>query len=329
MANYTKILETFYPDMEWSGGSDTDYSSLEWKGGTPTSIPAQGTLDTWDSYISTVKVTDHHIVCRNESGSTIAKGTPVYASGVDGTAAQTLIAPCDADNGDTFPCIGITDVEILNNTSGVVKFEDKVEDIDTSSHTKNDIVYVASGGGMTSVRPVVTKFVQKIGTVDKDDATEGTIKVDLSHEFVCPPNSSSATFTKTTFSCPDWITTTAPTQALGTLIGSAIITPATAEKTIKIEVSLVWDTADDSDYVVSIWRDTTRVGVVPINLANRGYLNHSHFVVYDEPNTTNSTTYSVYIHGEKDSVIYINQSKDLIDAGGTFNEATGLFLFEM
>ena len=187
MPDYKKILTQFYPDLEWKiDGDETVYVNITRLGGTPDPLPLQSTLDAWEPYVTNIDYDpDDEEIGRNETGSTITKGTPVYASGVDGTASQMLIAPCDADDENTFPCIGLVKSDILNSATGVVCRARKMKDLNTSSFSKNDSLYVASGGGLTNSNPGGTKTVQHVARVKKDDATKGEVVLDL-WDYIAP-----------------------------------------------------------------------------------------------------------------------------------------------
>jgi len=86
----------------------------------------------------------------NNSGTTIAKGDPVYITGYSGITSKTTVAKSDADNINTFPVLGLAQSEISNNTDGVVVISGVFSNIDTSSFTAGDILYVNSGGGLTA-----------------------------------------------------------------------------------------------------------------------------------------------------------------------------------
>jgi len=89
----------------------------------------------------------------NESGSNIAKGDPVYITGYSETTSKTTVAKSDADDLSTFPAIGLAQSNIADGTDGIMIISGTFSDIDTSENTAGDILYVASGGGLTSTQP--------------------------------------------------------------------------------------------------------------------------------------------------------------------------------
>ena len=125
-----------------------------------------------EDVISNVGLPFISLEVRNTTGATIAKGTPVYISGY---STKPLIAKCDSDDLTTFPMIGITQAAISNNTEGVIIISGVFEDIDTSSYTAGEILYVANGGGLTDTIP--TGGSGAVAIVAKSHATAGVLVV--------------------------------------------------------------------------------------------------------------------------------------------------------
>ena len=115
---------------------------------------------------------NHTIEVRNISGATIAKATPVYVTGFN---TKTTIGKCDSDNLATFPVLGLTSSAIGNNSDGVIVLSGVFTDISTASYTAGDVLYVASGGGLTATKPASN--VVTVGVVAKSNATTGVILV--------------------------------------------------------------------------------------------------------------------------------------------------------
>ena len=109
---------------------------------------------------------------RNNSGASIAKGTPVYISGY---STKPTIAKSDSDDLTTFPVIGITQSAITNGSDGVIIVSGIFEDVNTSSYTAGEILYVANGGGLTDTIP--TGGSGAVAVVAKSHATTGVLVV--------------------------------------------------------------------------------------------------------------------------------------------------------
>ena len=106
---------------------------------------------------------------RNNSGATIAKGTPVYISGY---STKPTVAKCDSDDLNTFPVVGITQSAISNGADGVIIISGVFQGLDTSSYTAGDILYVANGGGLTA-----SPVSGAVAVVATSNASTGTIIV--------------------------------------------------------------------------------------------------------------------------------------------------------
>ena len=142
-----------------------------------------------EDVISNVGLPFISLEVKNTTGSTIAKGTPVYISGY---SSKPLIAKCDSDNLSTFPMIGITQAAISTATDGVIIVSGVFENLDTSSYTAGNILYVANGGGLTNSIPaggsgavaVVAKVNASTGIIvvgqTKGNGTWGSMKAGLS-----------------------------------------------------------------------------------------------------------------------------------------------------
>lgn len=115
------------------------------------------------------------IDCRNDSGSDILAGTPVYVSGYYANG-KSLIAPADASSSSTMPAIGILNSTITNGNEGTVGIMGVVAGINTNSFEVGDTVYVDNGGGLTNVKPTgVSDLIQNLGRVLRKDASNGRV----------------------------------------------------------------------------------------------------------------------------------------------------------
>ena len=132
----------------------------------------QSLAERLEDILSNVGVPFISLEVRNTTGATIAKGTPVRISGY---TTKPLIAKCDSDDLTTFPVVGITQAAISNNSNGVIIVSGVFEDINTSSYTAGDILYVANGGGLTKTIPAGGSGA--VAVVAKSNASTGVIIV--------------------------------------------------------------------------------------------------------------------------------------------------------
>ena len=156
---------------------------------TPTESEPQGALY-WNSEERTLSLVTNgqttelgqklEIECRNATGSTIARGVPVYASGTIGNSGRITVAPMIADGTiDAKYIVGVTDEQILNGEDGKVVKVGKIRKIDTSAYSEGDVLYVSetSAGAWTSTKPSVPNISLPIAFVVTDHPQVGEIFV--------------------------------------------------------------------------------------------------------------------------------------------------------
>lgn len=115
---------------------------------------------------------------KNTSGSTINKGTPVYATGSVGASGAVEVSPADAANSAKMPAIGVTTTNITDGSFGHATALGVIRALDTSAYTINAPVFVASGGGLTATRPTTSGvLVQNVARVIRVHASTGEILV--------------------------------------------------------------------------------------------------------------------------------------------------------
>lgn len=112
------------------------------------------------------------IACKNTSGATITKGTPVYQTGTVGATDVIEIAEADASDEDKMAAIGLLQTDINNNDFGNVVITGELlnfttDPIDGVTPTTGDTIYVKSGGGLTLTKPTGLEFIQNVGLVGK------------------------------------------------------------------------------------------------------------------------------------------------------------------
>ena len=114
---------------------------------------------------------------RNDEGATIPAGTPVYSKGEIGGSERINVGIADASDPAKMPAIGITNTELTttgDTKDGLITLVG-VYNTNISGFTglsENDIVYVASGGGLTTSKPAGTNLIQNVGIILK---TNGAI----------------------------------------------------------------------------------------------------------------------------------------------------------
>lgn len=114
---------------------------------------------------------------RNQTGSAIAKGTPVAVVGY--ASSRPLVAPAEADDAALMPCIGLAAEQIPDNGNGAVIAMGVAKGINTGSFSIGDTIYVDTTAGQLTNTPPSGQgsALQNIGIVVDVDGTNGEILV--------------------------------------------------------------------------------------------------------------------------------------------------------
>ena len=121
-----------------------------------------------------------HLQVRNDEGSTIPAGAPLYSKGEIGGSNRILVGICDADDSAKMPCIGLAEAE-MNTTSTKDNFAitQGVYNTNISGFTGlavGDTLYVDTSGSapyLTKTKPTgESSLIQNVGIVLK---TNGSI----------------------------------------------------------------------------------------------------------------------------------------------------------
>ncbi len=115
---------------------------------------------------------------RNESGSIITKGTPVYVSGYNAGLEIVLVNLADASVAATMPCIGLASADIANNATGRAIASGHITSVDTSAFSVGDDLHISeTAGELTAAEPQGTALIQSIGRVLRAHASSGVIGI--------------------------------------------------------------------------------------------------------------------------------------------------------
>ncbi len=140
--------------------------------------------ETGDTITLSSEGTDQvRIECKNTSGGTLTKGTPVYITGTVGTSNRVEVSAANASSASTMPATGLLLQDLANNgegylvTGGVLK-NLTTDPIDGVTPSENDTIYVKSGGGLTTTKPTGTALLQNVGKVGRvNSSSAGSIVV--------------------------------------------------------------------------------------------------------------------------------------------------------
>jgi len=214
------------------------------------------------------------IHCKNTSGATIAKGTPVYITGNVGNSDRLEIAPADASDSAKMPAVGLLDVELTNDAEGDIIVNGYIkgvvtDTIDGTSGSSNDTVYVKSGGGLTLTKPTGTNLIQNIAKVARVHGSSGSLVVtsimrtndvpNIAEDHIWLGNSSGvATATEHLLNNVKDVTTSSPTdgQVLtwdndNSYWKNADASGGSGSGTITIEKNIFTATAAQEDFTIS------------------------------------------------------------------------------
>lgn len=141
-----------------------------------------GTLTnkTLDSFTNLIEADTIHIQVRNDSGSTIAAGTPVYVTGYNSGLDLITVGPADASVAATMPAIGLAETSIANGASGAVDRTGRLTGLNTAGFSVGDLLYVSeTTGALTNVRPAAPALTQQVAEVVRSHASQGVLDVNI------------------------------------------------------------------------------------------------------------------------------------------------------
>jgi hypothetical protein len=155
---------------------------------TPTDIPEEQGAMFWDEDDNTVDVIlngyrmkigeDTFYPVKNQSGSTILKGTNVKFAGTVGASARLLILPFLANGTDpSYVYMGVTAEDIADGEDGKVLWFGRLRGLNTNAFNEGDVLYASttSAGGFQTAIPTGTNNVVQVSAVIKKSTTQGVI----------------------------------------------------------------------------------------------------------------------------------------------------------
>ena len=143
------------------------------KGGT--NLTALGTafqVMAVNSGASALAYTDVKVSETVVADEAIAKGDPLYIS--NDTGGNVHVSKADAGDALKMPAVGLASDDISNGATGTMHIVGLLEGTENNNipstapnPVTNDIIYVANGGGLTSIKPTGTSLIQNIAIVVK------------------------------------------------------------------------------------------------------------------------------------------------------------------
>jgi hypothetical protein len=129
---------------------------------------------------------EQYYTVRNETGSTIANGTPVMSNGVTAGSGRITVTPAIANGSiDELRFIGLTTESITNGINGYVTSFGYVRGLDTrgtpygETWAEGDIIYVSptTAGYLTNVEPTAPNLKIVVAIVITRNQTSGVLLV--------------------------------------------------------------------------------------------------------------------------------------------------------
>jgi hypothetical protein len=175
----TNLRGPAYDLPSWYGLGIADGNAITLASGVPTWTTGTRTSHEFLSGTGWTYDVPVFVPVKNTSGSTIAKGTPVYATGTVGATSTIEIAPADADDAAKMPAIGLTETSLTANATGFVVVVGTLRGVNTNTYSINAPLYVSTTAGqLTGTKPTGTsELIQNIGRVTRVNSNNGEILV--------------------------------------------------------------------------------------------------------------------------------------------------------
>jgi hypothetical protein len=132
----------------------------------------QSLAEAVDAVLPTLFAPLHTLEVRNVSGTSIVKGDPVY---ITGYTTKPTVARSVAENLETFPVVGLAQSNFGSGSDGVIVLSGIFSSINTNAYSAGDVLYVATGGGLTSTQPAAGSGA--VAVVARNHSTLGVLIV--------------------------------------------------------------------------------------------------------------------------------------------------------
>jgi hypothetical protein len=118
------------------------------------------------------------VTCLKGTVGTINIGEVVYVTGYNLGLSAVEVELADASAAGTMPGFGIARTSFTNGATGVVVASGELNDIDTSTWSVGDSLYVSeTPGELIDTKPTGAALIQKIATVSRSNVSNGIIQV--------------------------------------------------------------------------------------------------------------------------------------------------------
>jgi hypothetical protein len=110
---------------------------------------------------------------KNDSGTFLAKGTPVHSTGTVGF--NTLVIAASASVASTMPATFILAQDLDDEEEGLGIAIGAIQGVNTTGLIAGDAVYVGANGGWTQTKPSGSNLIQNLGIVTKVGSNGGGV----------------------------------------------------------------------------------------------------------------------------------------------------------
>jgi hypothetical protein len=127
-----------------------------------------------------------NMIClvRNSTGATLTKGTAVYISGATGQnpTVSKALATGDATSAQT---LGLMNADLANNSNGYVTVIGLITNINTSSYTDGQQLYLSgvTAGTLTATKPYAPTHLVYVAVVEHAHPTQGKLFVKVQNGY--------------------------------------------------------------------------------------------------------------------------------------------------
>ena len=160
------------PILQLTGGSG-DQGTFSWN-------TDEETVDLIQNGTTLQLGQETHIHVKNQTGSLIPDGTPVYATGTLGASGRITVAPMIANGSvEAKYFLGVTTEDIADGDDGKVTTFGKIRGLNTAAYTEGQTLWVSStvAGAFQTTRPVAPNLDLEVAIVINSHANNGTIFV--------------------------------------------------------------------------------------------------------------------------------------------------------
>jgi hypothetical protein len=210
---------------------------------------------------------------KNQSGSTILKGTNVKFAGTVGASGRLLILPFLANGTDpSYVYMGVTAEDIADGEDGKVLWFGRLRGLNTNAFNEGDVLYASttSAGGFQTAIPTGANNIVQVSAVIKKSTNQGVIFIRPQIEPVLfkPENVANKSINLTSPDDVKYPTTLAVSTALS---GKENIAAATTGSEILFVTPQIYN-SPSSPSTANLTNDLTgaRIGVI-----QKIYHNHS------------------------------------------------------